>query len=97
MMDFINAHFTALLASASILALFALLIVVELFRDFKADAIKTGDTTPTVTAVRLTLSTIKNFLMLRKAVKGDAPVSRPRSTNPQLSGTISVPKDEITP
>jgi hypothetical protein len=95
MMDFINKHFTALLATGSILALLALLIVVELFRDFKADAKANGDKTPTVTAVRLTLSTIKNFLMLRKAVKGEESPSRPRSSNPELSGTISVPRDEI--
>lgn len=94
-MDFINKHFTALLIAGLILAAIAWFILAELFREFKADAKANGDRTPTVTAVRLTLSTIKNFLMLRKAVK-DEP-SRPRTSNPELSGTISVPRDEIKP
>lgn len=97
MMAFINQHFIALLITGGVLGLIILAIVMTLFHEFKEDAARNGDKTPTVTAVRLTLSTIKNFLMLRKAVRGEAEPSRPRSSNPQLSGTISIPKDEINP
>lgn len=88
-MDFIGKHFTVIAAFVAAILIFALWVSVELFREFKADAIRDGKEDPTKVAVSLVLSTWKNVLLLRKAAKGEVVRDdRPR-TSQELDATIT--------